>query len=241
MALRGKIPRRGRSFSCEKKPTLLIAMIRHNAIAEMLKPLVRRTSLFPYLLFRRALKETTKWEEAGRPSPPPLAVKARVLLAYAEVYDLGVFVETGTHYGTTVEAVRRSFRKVYTIELSPALWSRARKRFESDSRVKVIHGDSGKEIGRLMPQVEQPALFWLDAHYSGGVTARADKDTPILDELCFILEARDLRHVILIDDVHNFGVDRAYPTLEHLQKFILSKRPSLQVLVRNNIIRIVPN
>ena len=58
--------------------------------------------------------------------------------------------------------------------------------------VELLHGDSGTELGNVMNKINQPALFWLDGHYSAGVTAKGDKDTPIYEELVCILNAPDL-------------------------------------------------
>jgi hypothetical protein len=68
-------------------------------------------------------------------------------------------------------------------------------------------------------RIDQPALFYLDGHYSGGITARAAKDTPIYEELSHIFE-HDPRHVIVIDDARCFGRDPDYPSLHELREFI---------------------
>jgi hypothetical protein len=48
-------------------------------------------------------------------------------------------------------------------------------------QITVLQGDSGNVITRVMQEVFQPVLFWLDAHYSGGITARGELDSPIFD------------------------------------------------------------
>src|SRR5881227_2629668 len=110
---------------------------------------------------RDALAE---WERQGRPEPPPHVVKEAVLRTYAERYHLKVFVETGTYRGDMVAAMNSLFEKIYSIELSDKLFADAQRRFKRDTHVELIHGDSGKELGRIMPRIHQPALFWLDGH-----------------------------------------------------------------------------
>jgi hypothetical protein len=104
-----------------------------------------------------------------------------------------------------------------------------------------MRGDSGRELGRMMAKIDQPALFWLDGHYSASVTARGEKDTPIFEELEHILRAPDLGHVIVIDDARHFGSDPAYPTIEELRKYVVSKRPHARITVEGDSIRITPS
>lgn len=42
--------------------------------------------------------------------------------AYGRAFELSTLVETGTYLGDMVEAQRRSFREVWSIELSPTLY-----------------------------------------------------------------------------------------------------------------------
>jgi len=189
---------------------------------------------------RRQERALAEWERRGRPVPPPHVVKQGVLRSYARRYDLKIFVETGTYRGDMVEAMKPLFEKIYSIELSERLFDAARKRFQADRHVELIHGDSGKELGRIMERIDRPALFWLDGHYSAGETARGEHETPVREELEHIFRAPDLGHVIVIDDARAFGTDPAYPTLEELAKYVRSQRPRATVLVEDDSIRITP-
>jgi hypothetical protein len=91
-----------------------------------------------------------------------------------------------------VRAMIPHFDRIWSIELGERLYVDATDRFRDASHVHLIHGDSGRELGRLLSQLDAPALIWLDAHFSGGplrgaTSAREDKDTPILEELDHIL------------------------------------------------------
>ena len=189
---------------------------------------------------RAADAEVRDWIRAGKPVPTPHRVKEDTLRVYAERYGLRMLVETGTYLGDMVEALKDLFGLVYTIELSPVLSANARKRFRDYSHIRVIEGDSGKELQRLMPAIDEPCLFWLDGHYSAGVTARGDKDTPIYEELEGILGAPDLGHVVVIDDARCFGSDPAYPTLAEIARFIEARRSAVTILVENDSIRVLP-
>jgi hypothetical protein len=189
---------------------------------------------------KRRLDPLEEWERQGRPVPPPHIVKQNVLRRYAEQYHLTVFVETGTYRGDMVAAMKPLFHKIYSIELSDKLFAEAKRRFEQDPHIELIHGDSGQELGGIIGRIDRPALFWLDGHYSAGDTARGDRDTPIHDELEQILRAPDLGHVIIIDDARCFGSDPAYPTIEALSEHVLSRRPRAGIAVADDSIRITP-
>jgi hypothetical protein len=77
-----------------------------------------------------------------------------------------------------VEAMKDVFEQIYSIELSRDLYEKAMKRFTGVTHIRLIRGDSGKELGRVVNEIDRPALFWLDGHYSAGVAAKGEKDTP---------------------------------------------------------------
>jgi SAM-dependent methyltransferase len=191
-------------------------------------------------LSRAVRKEIGAWKAAGRPVPPPDSVKRRTIWSYAKKSGLKVLVETGTYYGGTVATLQCRFGSIYSIELSEALFERARNRFEGVDNVHLICGDSSVELKNLLGELDQSAVFWLDAHWSGGTTARGDKDNPILDELDLILGQTDKRHAILIDDARLFGADPGYPMLEEVRELVGTRRPDLEFTVKDDIIRIVP-
>ncbi|HUL02547.1 MAG TPA: hypothetical protein VLV16_04845 [Gemmatimonadales bacterium] len=193
-----------------------------------------------WLRARRDRRTLEEWERRGRPVPPPHIVKQRLLRAYAERYGLRTLVETGTYRGDMVEAMRPVFEKIVSIELGQDLFTAARKRFKRVAHVELIQGDSATELRRVVERLDRPSLFWLDGHYSAGETARGQKDTPIYEELDQILGARDLGHVIVIDDARAFGSDPAYPSIDELRAFVLAKRPGARISIQDDSIRIEP-
>ena len=193
-----------------------------------------------YIRTQRNARELETWERSGRPCPPPHAVKQRVLRTYAREHGLRVFVETGTYLGDMVEAMRRSFDKIYSIELSEELFREAQKRFAHAKHIEIIHGDSGVELGNIVRKLQQPALFWLDGHYSAGMTARGEKDSPVFEELGHILRNPDLGHVVIIDDARCFGTESGYPSLATLTEYILSLRKDMLIATEDDSIRLAP-
>lgn len=177
---------------------------------------------------------------ALRPSPVSPAEKRAALRSLAERYGLKILVETGTYRGDMVEAMKQDFDRVYSIELSSVLFQAARRRFQNDGNVEILHGDSADLLHGVLSMLDQPALFWLDAHYSGGETARGARDTPVLVEIESILRSSDSAHVILVDDARLFGRDPAYPSIDEVIRLVRRYRTDAVVEVVNDGIRIPP-
>jgi hypothetical protein len=182
-----------------------------------------------------------EWVKKGKPSPPPHVVKEQAIRSYAKMFGLKTLVETGTYYGDMVQAMRLDFDRIYSIELSAYLYRTAARRFAGAAGITLINGDSGTELGNLVGKIDEPALFWLDGHYSEGDTAQGSKDTPVYEELAHIFSSKHSGDVILIDDARCFGTYPSYPTLDELFSFIRSKRPDANIEVENDFIRITPN
>ena len=211
----------------------------------LMKKIITKTPLYDSLrnlvIRRRELKQLADWERNGRPIPPPHIVKQQTLKTFSKRYGLKILVETGTYYGDMVEAMKDVFNQLYSIELSAELYKKAKKRFKGEKHIELICGDSGLELMNLMSKIDQPTLFWLDGHYSAGVTAKGEKDTPIYEELNHILNSTDKGHVIIIDDARCFGADPNYPSIKELCDFIKSKRANLDIVIQDDCIRVIPN
>jgi len=140
-----------------------------------------------------------------------------------------------------VDAMKSDFDRVYSIELSEKLHARACERFDGDPRVELIRGDSGSVMKSVMRKLNAPALFWLDGHWSAGVTARGERDTPVREELDAILSTAKSPHVILIDDARCFGHDAGYPTVDELRSQVHALAPHMTMTTDIDIIRITPD
>lgn len=184
--------------------------------------------------------KTIDWYLKGKHTDTPHLVKQKTIKSYQEKYSTKILVETGTYLGMMVNATKDNFKKVYTIELDKKLYLHAKYKFKKFNHIKIYLGDSAKILPKLLKIIQEPSLFWLDAHYSKGLTAKGDKETPILSELTAILSHKIKNHVILIDDANAFAGKNDYPSLDELKKFILKKRPYMEFNVLHNIIRITP-
>jgi len=124
--------------------------------------------------------------------------------------------------GDTTNVLSRVARMVYSIEPEPTLFSRAQERFRTISNVKVINGLSEDVLPKLLPTITGDICFWLDGHYSAGITFKGPQDTPIIDELTAIGQniGRMSKIVVMIDDVRCFDPQKpeysAYPPVDVL-------------------------
>lgn len=208
-----------------------------NLKKQVKRVLTRTTSIIASL---RPGIDIAMWEKGGRPAPPPHKYKQQVLVNYAKKYKLTSFVETGTNVGDMVAALRPRFKQVFSIELSKELFDIASQRFKRAKNVTLLHGDSGKILGRVVEKLDGPALFWLDGHYSGAYTAKGEQDTPVVDELKQILRSPRKGDVIVIDDARCFGTNSGYPSIDELFSLVRSERSDLCLSVLDDSIRITP-
>lgn len=159
----------------------------------------------------------TMWIMKIKKGPPPGTFKRIYLRRLANKYKLKVFVETGTYRGETINALKNSFDSLYSIELSSDLYDKAKARFNRYPHIKIYNGDSKDILPQIVKQLDEPALFWLDAHYSGGVTAFSEN--PIIHEVTTIIKAKK-EDVVVIDDLRLFGTDPDYPKYQELKDYV---------------------
>jgi hypothetical protein len=144
-----------------------------------------------------------------------------LLREYARRDGLQVFVETGTLYGDTLAALSPYFEELHSIELCPDLHQKAVERFAKDRKIMLWHGDSGELLPRVLELVREPALFWLDGHYSGEGTARGIDDTPVVRELAHVSNHKLCgKHLVVVDDARLFCGQDGYPQKEHLRNLV---------------------
>jgi predicted nicotinamide N-methyase len=139
-----------------------------------------------------------------------------------------------------VSAMSRDFDEIHTIELFRPLYEKACVRFAVLKNIHLYFGDSSKELANILENLDHPALFWLDAHYSGQGTARGHDDSPILCEINKVFEYGSINHVILIDDASLFNGSSGYPEINAFRKYVLEKRQNYNFTVSNDIIVLAP-
>jgi hypothetical protein len=202
------------------------------------KNILKKTPLYDFIKYRRGERELQEWRENGKPFPPPHVLKQRVVREYARSFSLDTLVETGTYVGTMVDAMKTTFKEIFSIELDRSLYEAAREKFSGFQHIHIVQGDSGEVLPDIINHLTRPCLFWLDGHYSGGITSKGQLETPVSKELESILQHPLASHVILIDDARCFTGQNDYPTIEELRDYLRRARPQWAFEVRDDIIRI---
>ena len=111
-------------------------------------------------------------------------------------------IETGTFRGITAARCARSFERIVTIELDEALARDAATYLKRYPNVEVLQGDATHVLPRLLQRQDLgEAVVFLDAHYSGGVTAKGELIEPAIVELEILSSGRDRICGIVIDAI----------------------------------------
>lgn len=154
-------------------------------------------------------------------------------------------IETGTYRGAGALILASVFPEVVTIELDEELHRRAAERLSRHPGITAVQGSSRVQLGPLVDP-RRPTLYWLDGHWSGGITAGAEDECPVLDELAAIAAGHP-DDCILIDDARLFVEppppphDPAqWPSLEEIQAAIRTARPDHHLAVLHDVVVAVP-
>jgi len=160
------------------------------------------------------------WSKRAYAAPSPHFIKQIVLLRNA--IPSSTWVETGTYLGQTTTLLSKHGSFVYSIEPEPTLYSNAVECFRFYANVEILKGLSEEVFPQLLPKLSGNVNFWLDGHYSAGITHRGPHDTPILFELEHIAKniGRFGKVCVMIDDIRCFNphLDEysSYPPLNAL-------------------------
>lgn len=178
------------------------------------------------------------------------ALDATLLREISAACNATAFVETGTYLGETSAVAAAIFQEVHTIELSVELAQKAMQRFCADDRIHVYQGDSAEVLDTVIPRLANRSVFWLDGHYSEGITAKGKSNTPILDEIKSLARHGATDHVLLIDDISLFRGPQdtadappslhGYPSLLALCSAIMTVNPEYKFAVVGDVAIALP-
>jgi hypothetical protein len=156
--------------------------------------------------------------DAGQLNSPADHAKRRHLLRLFNTRKHEVLVESGTYLGGTVAFMLPHARKIVSVEIEPSLYEEARRRFAGEPKVELHLGDAASLIPELVAGLDEPALIWLDGHFTGGVnTVRGEAVEPapgILESLGRLELPRGT--TVVVDDLRLFGRGDGFPQLDEL-------------------------
>ncbi len=116
-------------------------------------------------------------------------------------WRINFFVETGTAYGDTAELAAIIFDQVWSCDIDPTLIEHARNRLSEYTSIVDLAVESSLDfLRRIKPQVSQPVMYWLDAHWCGG-PIKPTKECPLIDEIEAI-GSLNTHSVLVIDDIN---------------------------------------
>jgi hypothetical protein len=154
-------------------------------------------------------------------------------------------VETGTYHGVTARILGGIFDQVVTVELSATLAASAADGLADTPNVRVVNGDSRTELGSLADP-EVPTMYFLDGHWSGGPTAGADAECPVLEEID-ALSSGHPNDCVFVDDARLFAAApppphkaEHWPTLMEVLDALRRVRPGHHLTLLEDQVIAVP-
>jgi hypothetical protein len=201
-------------------------------------------ALFPWLFtwlerLRFAFVFLPRFAKDGLSLPLPYLLKRAILARAAARCSAEMLVETGTYMGDTPWHFRHRFKRIWTVEVHPVLAGLAKRRFAAHPQVTVVEGDSRHVLKDIVSQVDRTVIYWLDGHYSGGITGIGEAVCPIFAELETIFSQAKTAFLICIDDARLFGTEDGYPTIPELTAFLQERCGTPRLWIENDIIFIV--
>jgi hypothetical protein len=164
-------------------------------------------------------------------SNPHSYTKFRAIKAAKRVVDAKALIETGTYLGVTTKRCVPHFENIYTIELDQELAKQAQRFLDNNKNVHVLQGDAVLLLTEILNKDIQDVLIFLDAHFSGGVTALGNLPEPAIEELRVISKFKDKVAGIIIDDFRLFGTEPGFPNKSDVFRAIEEFFPGFRLTV----------
>jgi hypothetical protein len=130
-------------------------------------------------------------------------IPKKLVILIKEYFSIEMFVETGTFRGKTSRWAAGIFRDVITIENSRELFESSKETLLNYKNIHPLFGSSPLQLSKVISEIKQPSLFWLDAHWCGGRTYGEDDPCPLLDEIRIVKQS-GYDHILMIDDARFF-------------------------------------
>jgi hypothetical protein len=163
--------------------------------------------------------EMRSWKKRNYFRNSPQFIKQSIFLR--DGISNAQWVETGTGRAVTTRFLAENFPYVYTIEPSKYLYEQAICNLKLKN-ISFLNGTSENLLSELLLKLNGDINFWLDGHYSGGITYKGKKNCPIFQELIAIDKniSNFSKMKIFIDDIRCFLSDSEeyndYPSVDFL-------------------------
>lgn len=148
-------------------------------------------------------------------------------------YKTDYFIETGTHGGRAVlMALELGIPNIRSVEV----WEKMHKEFAQElgykKGVNLYHGDSPDTLPKMMFDIEDQMVIFLDAH---GAVVTEDREkygkSPVLFEIAAIAKHPRKNHIIMVDDIDDFA-DGQYTDIYGLVTPEMIKREIYKIDIR---------
>lgn len=166
------------------------------------------------------------WFKLNFSSPAPNIVKWNVMERWGGHV---AWIETGTYLGETTTQLSKNCILVISIEPEKSLFKNAEHKFRNTKNIVLLNGTSESKLREAINMAKMKKLFdvsfWLDGHFSEGLTYLGESECPVLFELTVIADEfkGNFPITILIDDIRNFSptnqIIRGYPSLTYLVEY----------------------
>ncbi|MGL5080822.1 MAG: FkbM family methyltransferase [Microcoleaceae cyanobacterium] len=171
----------------------------------------------------------------------------KIVDIFKENYHLKNFIETGTYHGETAWWASQRFQRVITIERSEIIYKHVQAKYSHIENIEFLEGDTRSQLDRIVPSLNSPSLFWLDAHWSGGETYGEGDECPLLKEI-EIINRSNCEHFIFIDDARFFTSPPVkphkiehWPDLTTVLNLLNSSASERYIVILDDVIIAVPH
>lgn len=162
-------------------------------------------------------------------------------------FNIKNFIETGTYYAETAVWASKFFHKVVTTEYSQDLYEIVKTKYKDIANIEFLFGDSRIQLNEIFQRLDNSAIVWLDAHWSGGATYGENDQCPLIEEIN-IINSSQFDHFILIDDARLFTsapqppqkIDQ-WPNISQVIDALRVKSNDRYIVIIEDVIIAVPN
>ncbi len=175
-----------------------------------------------------------------------MALPKSLVLELKKKFEVETFIETGTYYGNTAVWASSHFNTI-TIEYARTIYDRTVEKYRHITNINFLFGDSKVILKEIIPKLTQPAVIWLDGHWSAGETYGEGDECPVIGEIQSIVDSK-YPHFIFIDDAHLFLSPppkphkiEEWPSIDMVISALISGKHTYYIIISDNVIVAVPD